>query len=75
MYNKKMLPSSVSNYLPHTGLLLIFVGLIFAVIATMDATSTLSDSTLKDLSNQTKFSVLAYALISAGGFVLIGPFH
>lgn len=69
-----MLPPSVSGYLPHVGLLLILTGLVFAVVATTDYPSK-SDPTSGDAASAQKFTVLAYSLIFAGGFVLVGPFH
>jgi len=64
-----MLPLSVSNYLPHVGLLLILIGIVVAVVTTNDATSS------NNILSQSKFTHLAYVLIIAGGFILVGPFH
>lgn len=67
-----MLPSSVSGYLPHVGLLLLFIGLIFSIVAAVDMPS---KGQLNSPASARKFGVLAYSFIFAGGFVLIGPIH
>ena len=73
-----MLPPSLSGYLPHAGLLLLLVGMVFAVISAVDVPST--DSIMKNqataLNNvfgASRFAILAYAFILAGGFLLVGP--
>lgn len=68
----KMLPSSISGYLPHVGLLLIFMGIIFAIVAAVDMPS---QTKANDAAAAGKFTVLSYSFIVAGGFILIGPFH
>ena len=70
-----MLPSLVSEFLPHFGLLLILVGIVFAVLATTSVPSDLTTAKAKDLSTALKYKTLSYVCVAAGGFVLVGPFH
>ncbi len=67
-----MLPSNISQYLPHAGLFLILLGIIFSIVAVADYPT---KSSRGDIASASKYTTLAYALIIAGGFVLIGPFH
>ena len=67
-----MLPTIVSEYLPHTGLVLIMLGLIFSIVATTDAPKK-GNSGSGDIFAESKFTILAYSLIFAGGFLLLGP--
>lgn len=67
-----MLPSNISQYLPHVGLLLICLGIIFAIVAVSDYPT---KSSKGDIVAVSKYTTLAYALIISGGFIFVGPFH
>lgn len=66
-----MLPSIIAQYLPHSGLLLIFLGIIFSFVAVSNYPS---KSSIGDMAAVNKYTSLAYTLIISGGFILIGPF-
>ena len=67
-----MLPSYLSEYLPHAGLVCLLLGIIFSIIAAADA-PTKSNPLGGDTLAQSKFNVLAYSFIFVGGFLLLGP--
>ena len=74
-----MLPLSVFGYLPHIGILLLFIGLIFAVVAAMDVPTESSlkknPSSASSSLGTSRYAILAYAFILSGGFVFVGPLH
>ena len=68
-----MLPSNVTQYMAHTGLLLLFVGFIFGIIATADAPTNTDASHILD---SNRWSILSNALLLTGGFLLVtGSLH
>ena len=67
-----MLPTNVTQYMPHVGLLLLLVGFIFGIVATSDAGST----NIKSKADMPKWSVLSQTLLLSGGFILVtGSLH
>jgi hypothetical protein len=67
-----MLPTNVTQYMPHVGLLLLLVGFVFGIVATSDAGST----DIKSRTDTAKWSVLSQTLLLSGGFLLItGSLH
>lgn len=68
-----MLPSNVTQYMAHAGLLLLLVGFIFGIVATADApTKTDASHTL----DSNRWSILSNALLLTGGFLLVtGSLH
>ena len=63
-----MLPILVTEYLPHTGLIFLLIGLIFAIISLADYPS---KTNMNDLLSSTKYSNLSLSLILVGGSLLI----
>ena len=68
-----MLPSKVTQYMAHTGLLLLLVGFIFGIVATVDAPTNTDASHILD---SNRWSILSNALLLTGGFLLVtGSLH
>ena len=69
-----MLPSNVSEYLPHAGLFFLLMALIFIVVSATSYPSS-SSSLPGDVSNVMKYQSLATIFAAVGGFLLLGPIH
>lgn len=68
-----MLPSNVTQYMPHVGLLLLLVGFIFGVVATVDAPT---KSDISKTYDSNRWSILSNVLLLTGGFLLVaGSVH
>ena len=66
-----MIPSTLSPYLSYVGLFILFVGMVFAVIATTDYKTKSGAAGSGDMLSATKYSVLSYCTILTGGFILL----
>ena len=68
-----MLPSNVTQYMAHTGLLLLLVGFIFGIVATADAPTNTDASHILE---SNRWSILSNTLLLTGGFLLVtGSLH
>jgi hypothetical protein len=67
-----MLPSNISQYLPHTGLFFLLLSVIFIIVST---TSYPTNTTPGDTSIVLKYQSLATIFAAVGGFLLLGPIH
>jgi nitrate reductase gamma subunit len=74
-----MLPTKVTQYMPHVGLLLLLLGFVFGMIATneLPAVSDMSKKAASILTaDSAKYSTLSTTLLLSGGFMLVaGSFH
>ena len=64
------------KYLPFAGILFLLLGVIFAIIASTDVPHYSFDKDVKptgNITNASKFAILAYSFILSGGFMLMGP--
>lgn len=60
----------ISQTVPYVGIVCMLVGIVFAIVAASDSPSKNSPG---DVLAAAKYDVLAYSLILAGGFMLLGP--
>lgn len=68
-----MLPSNVTQYMAHVGLLLLLVGFIFGIVATADAPTKTDASHILD---SNRWSILSNVILLTGGFLLVtGSLH
>ena len=70
-----MLSPRVAKYLPHMGLLCLFLGVIFAIISVIEYPKDNSIKIGSEIKNVLKFQQLSTAFVLVGGFLLVGPFN
>ena len=63
-----MLPPDTTKYMPHVGLVLLLLGFVFGIVATVDSSS--RKDPIEFFESQ-KWSILSNVLILTGGFLLV----
>ena len=67
-----MLPTEVTQYMPHAGLLLLLLGFIFGIVAMVDSATMTSDNpNQKTALTVPKWYILSQTLLLSGGFMLV----
>ena len=70
-----MLPPTISEYLPHAGVLFLFLGFIFGIVSVADYPSDDTKNPVKSMRNVTRYGELAIIFVFIGGFLLLGPIN